>query len=141
MCTSAVIVFIIPNSPLAQPWSFVGSHLISTSWGIACTQLLPGKIYATAFAVSISVLAMFLLRCLHPPGAAAALAPVMAGEIVASMGYQYVLIPVGLNVAVMLLMSLLLNRWLLQHTYPTKSSLTDKKSASPDNQNKMVSIN
>lgn len=141
MGASAVIVFIIPNSPLAQPWPLVGSHLISTSLGIACTQLLPDKIYAAAFAVSISVLAMFLLRCLHPPGAAAALAPVMGGETVTNMGYQYVLMPVGLNVAVMLLMSLLLNRWLLQHTYPTKSSLTDKKSTSPDRQNKTVSIN
>ena len=40
MGASAVILFIIPHSPLAQPWPLVGGHLISAIIGIACAQLI-----------------------------------------------------------------------------------------------------
>jgi CBS domain-containing membrane protein len=118
MGASAVILFIIPNSPLAQPWPLVGGQLISTIIGIACTQLVSDIAFASAYAVGGSVLAMLLLRCLHPPGAAAALAPVLGGHPITTLGYGFVLMPVGLNVAVMLMMALVINRWLLRHKYP-----------------------
>jgi CBS domain-containing membrane protein len=119
MGASAVIVFIIPNSPLAQPWPLVGGQIISTIAGVASAQFIADKAFASAVAVGGSVLAMFLLRCLHPPGAASALTPVMAGDPVTSaLGYSFVLMPVGLNVAIMLLMALVINRLCLQHKYP-----------------------
>lgn len=128
MGASAVIVFIIPNSPLAQPWPLVGGQIISTIVGIASAQFVSDTAFASAVAVSGSVLAMFLLRCLHPPGAASALTPVMAGDpITSALGYSFVLMPVGLNVAIMLLMALVINRLCLQHNYPAgKGQISDK---------------
>ncbi len=79
MGASAVILFIIPNSPLAQPWPLVGGQLVSATIGLVCAHLLTNPVFASACAVGGSVLAMLLLRCLHPPGAATALTPVMAG--------------------------------------------------------------
>lgn len=118
MGASAVILFIIPNSPLAQPWPLVGGHLVSALIGITCARLIPDAALASACAAGGSVLAMLLLRCLHPPGAATALTPVMASQAAATLDYDFVLMPVGVNVAVMLMMAVALNRWLLGHRYP-----------------------
>jgi CBS domain-containing membrane protein len=121
MGASAVILFIIPNSPLAQPWPLVGGQLVSTAIGVASAQLVTDTAFASAYAVGGSVLAMLLLRCLHPPGAAAALAPVLGGHPITTLGYGFVLMPVGLNVAVMLMMAIVINRLLLRHEYPAGS--------------------
>ncbi len=114
MGASTVLLFILPNSPLSQPWSLIGGQLLSAVIGVACTQFIPDTVWASASAVGFSVLAMLLLRCLHPPGAATALAPVLAGI----SSYHFVLVPVGINVLVMLGMAIVLNRWLLRNNYP-----------------------
>jgi len=118
MGASAVILFIIPHSPLAQPWPLLGGQLISAIIGIACAQSFTNTALASACAVGGSVLVMLLLRCLHPPGAATALAPIMGGDPIGSLGYSFVLMPLGLNVAIMLVMAMVINRWVLRYEYP-----------------------
>lgn len=125
MGASAVILFIMPGSPLAQPWPLVGGHLVSAVIGITCAQLFADTIVASACASGGSVLAMLLLRCLHPPGAATALTPIIAGDPVNFMNYSFVLMPVGINVAIMLVMAIAINRWVLRHEYPTVSHSAD----------------
>ena len=125
MGASAVIVFIIPNSPLAQPWPLVGGQLVSAMVGLVCAQLFTDTILASASAVGGSVLIMLLLRCLHPPGAATALTPIMAGSPITALGYSFVLLPVGLNVAIMLITAIVINRWLLHHEYPNVPQQAD----------------
>jgi CBS domain-containing membrane protein len=73
MGASTVILFIMPGSPLAQPWPLVGGHLISAVIGITCAQIFSNIIFASACATGGSILTMLLLRCLHPPAAATAL--------------------------------------------------------------------
>ncbi|MDP1663936.1 MAG: HPP family protein [Methylobacter sp.] len=121
MGASAVILFVIPNSPLAQPWSFFGGQLISAIIGVACAQWFTDIALASACAVGGSIFAMLLLRCLHPPGAATAITPILASDPFNSVGYGFVLMPVGLNVLVMLAMAIVINRWLLRHDYPIVS--------------------
>lgn len=121
MGASAVIVFVTPKSPFAQLWPLVGGQLVSIFIGVACSQMVTDMTFASAFAVSGSLLAMLLLRCFHPPGAASALTPIMSGSSITSLGYGYVLLSVGLNVAVMLVLAIVINRWLLSYEYPTKS--------------------
>ena len=127
MGASAVILFIMPGSPLAQPWPLVGGHLVSAIIGIACAQLFADTIVASACASGGSVLAMLLLRCLHPPGAATALTPIIAGDPVSFMNYSFVLMPVGINVAIMLVMAIAINRWVLRYEYPTVPHQADNK--------------
>jgi CBS domain-containing membrane protein len=127
MGASAVILFIIPHSPLAQPWPLIGGQLVSASIGIACTQLIADTPLASACAAGGSVLAMLLLRCLHPPGAATALAPTLSGNSLTALGYDFVLAPVGLNVAVMLMLAIAINRWLLGYQYPIAPYPAERK--------------
>lgn len=77
---SAVLIFGVPASPLAQPWSVVAGNTLSALVGIACVHLF-GDVpeLAAAIAVGLAIGLMFLLRCLHPPGGAAALLMVLGG--------------------------------------------------------------
>lgn len=109
---SAVLLFAVPSSTLSTPWAFVGGHLVSGVIGISCAQWISSVPLATAAAIGLAMLAMFYLRCLHPPGGAIALLAVVGGDSIQSLGYQFILTPVMLNVAVMLVCVLLYQRLL-----------------------------
>ncbi|WP_455217256.1 HPP family protein [Kaarinaea lacus] len=100
MGASAVLLFVVPASPLSHPWSFVGGHLVSAFIGITCVKLLPDLNVAGAIAVSGSIIAMYYLRCMHPPGGAAALLTVYGGDTIHSLGYQFLLSPLLLNLLI-----------------------------------------
>lgn len=119
MGASVIILFFIPNSPLAQPWPFVGGQLISATVGVYCALNISDPTTAQASAVGGSVLLMLLLRCLHPPGAATSLTPVMAGDAITSLGYSFVIIPVALNVISLLILAIIINRLILKRNYPS----------------------
>ena len=79
---SAVLVFALPASPMAQPWAVVGGNTISALVGIAGVHgvhLLGSPELAAALAVASAVALMLALRCLHPPGGAMALMMVLGG--------------------------------------------------------------
>lgn len=118
MGASIVILVFAPLSPFAQPWAFVFGQLASAFVGITCALYVTPFWLASALAVSVSILAMLCLRCLHPPGAATALVPVIGGTSFIELGYQFVLTPVLINVFVMLIMVIIINRWWLKRDYP-----------------------
>jgi CBS domain-containing membrane protein len=79
---SAVLVFAVPASPLAQPWSVVGGNTMSALVGIAVvhgTHLMGFPDLAAGLAVATAIALMLALRCLHPPGGATALMMVLGG--------------------------------------------------------------
>ena len=73
MGASAVLVFAIPASPMAQPWSVIAGNTFSTFVAVGVVHVVPQPILAAALAVAAAIATMFALRCLHPPGGAAAL--------------------------------------------------------------------
>ena len=75
---SAVLVFALPASPLAQPWPVFGGNIISTLVGLAIAHFMPTAVLAGALAVGVAIAAMSLARCLHPPGGACALLAVLS---------------------------------------------------------------
>ena len=76
---SAVLVFAVPASPLAQPWAVVGGNTVSALVGIACVHVVGSPELAAALAVGLAIALMFALRCLHPPGGASALLVALSG--------------------------------------------------------------
>lgn len=76
---SAVLVFGLPASPLAQPWSVVGGNSISALVGIVCVMAFGHSPAVAALAVGLAIVAMFATRSLHPPGGASALLVVLSG--------------------------------------------------------------
>ena len=114
MGASSVLLFGLPNSPLAKPWSFVGGHLISATIGLLCSHLFTDLALMAAVTIGCVLFVMYLFECMHPPGGATALVPVIASSNTA-LGYDFLLYPVALNVFVMLAVALLLQKfWLKQ---------------------------
>lgn len=116
---SAIILFFIPSSPLAQPWPFVGGQIVSAVVGMACALNISEVSTAAATAVGGSIFLMLCLRCLHPPAAATSLTPIMAGTSITSLGYSFVLVPVAVNVITMLFLAIIINRWIMNRDYPS----------------------
>ena len=118
MGASAVLLFAVPASPLAQPWSIFGGNLVSALVGVTCAMFIPDPAAAAAFAVALSIGVMFLLRCLHPPGGAVAFTAVLGGPAVTALGYGFALSPVAVNSLFLVLAGLMFNNLLRHHRYP-----------------------
>src|SRR5215217_3370378 len=50
MGASAVLLFAVPASPLAQPWSIIGGNLISALIGVTCARYVGDPMVAAALA-------------------------------------------------------------------------------------------
>ena len=112
---SALLIFVLPSSPMAQPWAVIGGNTLSALIGITCNYLIGDVYIALPIAASSAILGMFLLRCLHPPAAAVALIAVL-GQI---SSYRYALFPVMIDSALLCLTAIFYNT-LTGKTYPSK---------------------
>lgn len=117
MGASAVLLFAVPASPLAQPWSIMGGNIVAALIGVTCAKWFDSVLVAAALAVAVSIGAMFLLRCIHPPAGAVALTAVLGGPAIHAVGYGFVWMPVGINSALLLIVALLYHR-VTRHSYP-----------------------
>jgi len=100
MGASAVLVFCVPASPLAQPWPLVGGNLISAAAGLAAGHLLAAPWIAAPAAVGIAIALMTLTRSLHPPGGACALLCALGSAGPESWGWSHML-PIAANALVL----------------------------------------
>jgi CBS domain-containing membrane protein len=105
MGASAVLVFAVPASPLAQPWAVLGGNTLSALVGSACVLLIRDPAVAGAVAVALAIAVMFQLRCLHPPGGASALLVVLTH----TSHFQFSAFPVLLNSLLMVLAGIAYN--------------------------------
>jgi CBS domain-containing membrane protein len=117
MGASAVLLFAVPSSPLAQPWSVLGGNMVAAFTGITCLIWIPNILLAASLAVGMSIFAMFFLRCLHPPGGAVALITVLGGSAIQSQGYSFVIFPVGINSLLLLVAAIIYNN-MTSRQYP-----------------------
>nr|MBA3697138.1 HPP family protein [Methylotenera sp.] len=114
---SAVLLFGVPSSPLAQPWSIVGGNTVAALVGVTFAILIKDAVIAAAFALSVGIALMFTLRCLHPPSGAVALTAVLGGPAIHAAGYSFVVFPVAINSVLLLLVALVYNN-ATRRTYP-----------------------
>ena len=117
MGASAVLLFAVPASPLAQPWSIIGGNLVSAIVGVSCAALIPNPVDAAALAIALAICAMFALRCVHPPSGAVALTAVLGGPSIHALGYGFVLAPVAIQSAALLCSAIVFHA-LTGHRYP-----------------------
>jgi CBS domain-containing membrane protein len=125
---SAVLLFAVPHGALSQPWSVFGGHIISAFIGVTCHVFFPYEIWTGALAVGLAVGAMHYFRCIHPPGGATALAAVIGGSEIYSLGYYFLIMPVLTNVTAILLMATLFNAFFPWRRYPAHLSRRQKPS-------------
>lgn len=128
MGASAVLVFAVPHGKLSQPWALIGGNLISAVAGVTCYKLVPDLFLAAGLAVGFAIGLMHLFRCIHPPGGATALAAVIGGPAINSLGYGYVIAPILLNVSIIFVVAILFNNVFPWRRYPgaTMMRFTDQ---------------
>ncbi len=116
---SAVLIYGAVKSPLAQPRNLVGGHLLSAFIGVVSFKLFyPFPWFAASFSVATAIAVMHATQTLHPPGGATALIAVIGSEKIHTLGFWYVLIPVGVGVVIMLIIALIVNNLAKNRRYP-----------------------
>lgn len=116
---SAVLVFAVPASPLAQPWSVVGGNIVSAMVGVAVVHVVPDPVLGSAIAVGLAIIMMSLLRCLHPPGGGTALIPILAGVTQPAAEWMFPVLPVAINAALLVGAAWCFHRF-SGHSYPRR---------------------
>ena len=109
---TAFLIFVVPNSPLAQPWSAVVGNSRSDLTGLAVLQTGLPTMPAVSLAVLLAVVAMAAARALHPPGGAVAIATVLAAP-----GPDFAVMPVLAGTLALVLCGIVRNHATGRH-YP-----------------------
>lgn len=118
LAATSVILYTLPASPLARPWAIVVGNVVSAVVGVVVAHWVPNLLLASGLAVGLAILAMGATRSLHPPGGSTALLAVLGGPTVASAGYSYALLPVGVNSVLLVVFGVLFHRYISGHPYP-----------------------
>ena len=114
---SAFLIYVVPSSPLAQPWSVVVGNSVSALAALLVLMLpLPGLVQL-ALAVALAVAGMALVRAQHPPGGAVALTTVLTALSGHPLDWGWIAAPVAAG-SVTLVAFGVLWAWLTGRTYP-----------------------
>ncbi|KAJ1812458.1 hypothetical protein LPJ56_003858 [Coemansia sp. RSA 2599] len=111
---SAVLLFAVPSSPLAQPRNVILGHVISAQMGVfmykafehveTSLEWLPG-----ALAVGLAIFFMGLTNCYHPPAGATAYLSGYFSSDVKRVGWWFPLFPVLSVVLIMVGVAMIVN--------------------------------
>lgn len=100
---TAVLVFGVPESPLAQAKNVIGGHLITASIGIIFTLYIGVSPLTLALASGLAVTAMLLTKTTHPPAGANPILIMLAGE-----GWSFLVTPVLIGAVLLVLVGKLM---------------------------------
>lgn len=125
---TALLVFGIPNSPLAQPWSAIVGNGGAAFVAVSVLHLgLPTEL-AAGLSVCCAMVVMALLRAMHPPAAGVALATVLSEPLTDALGYRLIFTPVMLDTIILVVLGALYNR-LTGRRYPFRQSASSGRRA------------
>lgn len=131
MGASAVLLFAVPASPLAQPWAVLGGNLVSTGIGLLAAASLDDPLLAAAAGVGLAIAVMMLLNCLHPPGGACALVAATAGQDIQDQGLLFIGTPVAVNTVALLAIAVAVNN-LTGRRYPHRPAEPKARPGAPE---------
>ncbi|WP_375688917.1 HPP family protein [Pseudooceanicola sp. LIPI14-2-Ac024] len=116
---SSVLLFAVPNSPLAQPWSAVVGNTSAALVGVAVTLAVPDPALRIALAVGLAIAVMILLRAVHPPAGAVAMTAAMSPGAVQDLGFAFALAPIAAGTVLLVLLAMAYARLTGRH-YPLR---------------------
>lgn len=103
---SAFLIFAVPNSPLAQPWSVLVGNSLSALAALGVLHFGLPALVTAPLAVTLAIFAMAVGRAMHPPGGAVALYVALA----APDSWGFVLSPVLVGSAALVITGVAWNR-------------------------------
>ena len=112
---SALLLYSVPGSPLAQPRNLFGGHLIAGVVGVTCYQLMGDTWYSVTLSVTVAIVLMFLTGTSHPPGGATAIVSVLG-----HYDYRFLLFPLLAGVIWMFAVACITNKISGERQYPAQ---------------------
>lgn len=110
---SAVLVFGMPDSPLSQPSSVIGSHMVATVIGLLFDTFLPGGWVSMVLSVAVVMVVLAGLRLTHPPAGADPLVVMMSHP-----GWSFLFLPVLAGAVTLVAVAVLIHRLPPRAVYP-----------------------
>lgn len=104
---TAVLVFGVPDSPLAQPKNVIAGHLLTALIGVFFVSFIGVTPFTLALASGLAVSAMLLTKTTHPPAGANPLLIMLTGQ-----SWSFLITPVLIGAVVMVLVGQLVNKGL-----------------------------
>ena len=112
--SSMVLLYGYPESPFAQPKNVFFGHVLTSIVGMFFLYFVPIPLYIVLpIAVGAGVALMILLNVTHPPAGGN---PIIV--IVGSVSAEYLLSPIILGSAIIVIFGLVINRLILKKKYP-----------------------
>ena len=113
--SSTLIVLVFHNSEFAQPANVFFGHLLAIVIGILFNEFLRMSYITLGLSVGATVTLMMYFKIIHPPAAAN---PLIALSADVSLGY--IVFPVIVGSIVIIVLSVIINRYFLKRNYPIK---------------------
>lgn len=110
---AAVLVFAVPNSPLAQPRNLIFGNLLGGIVSIVMVSLFGSEPWVMALSVATAIKIMQVTKTLHPPGGAVALVGVMS-----QAKLSFLFTPVLLGSIILLTCTIVFNNLMPGRSYP-----------------------
>ena len=109
------IVFVLYTLETAQPKNIFFGHLISILVGIIFNETIGLSFYSLGLSVGVAVILMVYFKVMHPPAASN---PLVALSM--DLSFDYILFPVIVGTIIIILSSIVINRFILKRNYPKK---------------------
>jgi hypothetical protein len=110
---TSVLLFAVPDSPLAQPRNVICGNLLSAVVSLMILHLLGSSPLTIGMAVSTAIGLMQLTETVHPPGGAIALVVMMTRP-----NWQFILTPTLEGSLIFVLCAVIFNNLAQERTYP-----------------------
>ncbi|GHC46932.1 HPP family protein [Neogemmobacter tilapiae] len=114
---SAVLLFAVPNSPLAQPWSALVGNVLAALIGVAVVKVFDDPNLRIVVALGLTIPMTILARAVHPPAGAVAMTAALSPELVDTLGFGFAAAPVGLGTLILIVLAMVWARLSGRH-YP-----------------------
>ena len=110
---SAVLIYGVPETPLAQPRNVIGGHFLSAVTAVLLSALFGATWWSIALGVSLAIALMLITHTAHPPGGATALVGILT-----KAHPSFILAPVTLGAVLLVMVGLLSNNLSPGRHYP-----------------------
>ena len=111
--TFSVLVF--HKAEMAQPKNVFFGHLLSIAVGILFNEIFGMSFVVLGLAVGFALALMMYFKVEHPPAAANPLIAIMS-----DVSFEFILLPVAGGTIIIIIFSILINRFFLKRNYPTR---------------------
>jgi len=110
---TSVLIFGVPDSPLAQPRNVIGGNLVAALVSLTILHLFGSSSWAMGMAVATAIGMMQFTGTVHPPSGAVALVVMMT-----KASWHFLLTPVLEGSLILVLCAVVFNNLAEERTYP-----------------------